>query len=145
MKKITLSVLLLVCIICTIKSQNLKTTSPEPSVSGSDTLVVLWINSDKEASYDMLLSYAGFSDKNSWWNHIIFIVWGPSGKLIVSDQEVQEKIKTLIDHGNEFFACKVCADKYGISSELEKLGITIKYTGEDLTYYLKNRYPILTF
>jgi hypothetical protein len=40
--------------------------------------------------------------------------------------------------GVKFMACKACADMYGVSNDLEKLGIEVKYMGAPLTGFLKN-------
>ena len=39
--------------------------------------------------------------------------------------------------GVELFACKACADNYGVSDKLAGLGIDVKYMGMPLTEILK--------
>jgi hypothetical protein len=41
-------------------------------------------------------------------------------------------------------ACKMCADKYGISAKLQSLGFEVKYMSE-LTDYLKEGRHVMTF
>jgi hypothetical protein len=41
-------------------------------------------------------------------------------------------------------ACKSCSDMYGVSENLEKLGIDVKYMGQPLTNYLKQGVTVLT-
>jgi hypothetical protein len=41
--------------------------------------------------------------------------------------------------GVALFACKACADIYGVSDKLSSLGIDVKYMGVPLTQYLKNK------
>jgi hypothetical protein len=41
--------------------------------------------------------------------------------------------------GVALFACKACADIYGVSDKLSSLGINVKYMGVPLTQYLKNK------
>jgi len=48
------------------------------------------------------------------------------------------------DIGVNLLACKGCSDLYDVSDDLEKLGITVKYTGKDLTDFIKNRH-VVTF
>ena len=46
----------------------------------------------------------------------------------------------------EVVACKACADSYGVSDILEKMGIEVKYMGQPLTQYLKeDEYKVVTF
>jgi hypothetical protein len=45
----------------------------------------------------------------------------------------------------ELFACKACADMYGVSDKLAKLGLEVKFIGEDLTKMLQGNWTSLTF
>ena len=48
--------------------------------------------------------------------------------------------------GVKLMACKACADMYGVSNDLEKLGIEVKFMGQPLTEYLQNNdYRVITF
>ena len=40
--------------------------------------------------------------------------------------------------GVKLRACKACSDAYGVSTNLEKLGVTVEYMGQPLTELLKN-------
>jgi hypothetical protein len=40
-------------------------------------------------------------------------------------------------------ACKACADLYGVSPDLEALGIEVKYMGTPLSDYLKEDRAVL--
>ena len=42
-------------------------------------------------------------------------------------------------------ACRSCADMFGVSQELEEIGIDVKYMGEPLTEYLKGDEKVITF
>ena len=65
-------------------------------------------------------------------------MWGSSSKLISVDRESQAHLSKMKDAGVKLAACKKCADMYGVSDDLEKLGIEVKYMGEPLTKFLKN-------
>jgi hypothetical protein len=53
------------------------------------------------------------------------------------DKELQESIKNMDEIGINLLACKGCADQYEVSDDLEKLGIEVKYTGVELTDFIK--------
>ena len=72
------------------------------------------------------------------------MVWGPSQKLLTEDEELQDYIKKMIENGIGVLACKGCADQYGIADQLEQIGITVRYTGKDLTDFIKER-QVITF
>jgi hypothetical protein len=50
----------------------------------------------------------------------------------------------MIENGIEVLACKGCADQYEISEKLEEIGVTVRYTGVDLTNFIKQRH-VITF
>jgi len=43
----------------------------------------------------------------------------------------------MINTGVTIEASKDCADKFGVTEKLERLGITVRYMGLPLTEYLK--------
>jgi hypothetical protein len=115
----------------------------ENTVKPEDKLVVLWTSGDREVALKMAFMYTFNSRKYNWWDDITLVVWGPSAKLLSEDKELQDYIKKIKDSGVQLKACKGCSDMYGVSEQLEKLGITVKYMGE-LTDYIKEGRHILT-
>ncbi len=110
----------------------------------NDKLVVVWTSGDKEVALKMVFMYTSNAKKNNWWEDITLLVWGPSAKLLSEDKELQDYVKTMLDSGINVLACKGCADQYGISEKLEQIGVTVKYTGVDLTNFIKERH-VITF
>jgi hypothetical protein len=101
-------------------------------------LVVLWTSGDREVALKMAFMYTLNSKLKGWWKDVTLIVWGPSSKLISLDTELQAHLVKMKEAGVKFMACKACSDMYGVSSDLEKLGIEVKYMGAPLTAFLKN-------
>lgn len=64
------------------------------------------------------------------------MVWCPSARLLTLDRELQEAPAEMREAGVRLPACKACADSYGVSEELERLGLEVRYMGEPLTRYL---------
>ncbi|MBN2436569.1 MAG: DsrE family protein [Spirochaetes bacterium] len=120
---------------------------PENSQSiglgGNEKLVVIWSSADREVALKMAFMYTINSKKYGWWEDITLVVWGPSAKLLSEDKELQDNIEHMLSLGITVKACKMCADSYGVSSQLEDLGITVKLMSE-LTDYLKEGRKILT-
>jgi len=110
-----------------------------------NTLVVLWSSGDREVALKMVFMYTVNARKKGWWEEVIFIVWGPSAKLLAEDEELQEQVRTMDELGIVLEACKKCSDIYGVSGKLEELGIDVKYMGEPLTSYLKQGMSTITF
>lgn len=120
--------------------------NPEKEVKSTPSrLVVVWTSGDREVALKMVFMYTYNAKKNGYWDTIRFIVWGPSSKLLAEDTELQEYIQRMKKVGVELFACKACADLYGVSDKLAKLGIEVKYIGQDLTSMLQNNWTSLTF
>ena len=118
--------------------------SDENQIKSKDKLVVLWTSGDRDLAIKMVFMYTYNAKKNKWWDDILLIVWGPSSKLLSTDQELQDYVKRMMGEGVIIKACKACADMYGVSQKLEDLGIEVKYMGVDLTNYIKDGRHILT-
>ncbi|MDA3900924.1 MAG: DsrE family protein [Spirochaetes bacterium] len=114
-----------------------------PGLSGEEKLVVLWTSADREVALKMAFMYTLNSKNFGWWEDITLVVWGPSAKLLSEDTELQDYIKRMLSLGITVKACKMCADSYGVTPQLEELGITVKLMSE-LTDYLKEGRKILT-
>jgi hypothetical protein len=82
--------------------------------------------------------------KRGWWKEISLIIWGASTRLLFEDEELQDYITRIKDAGVQIEACKVCSDNYGVSNQLERLGIEVKLMGAPITKYLKSDNKIIT-
>ena len=116
----------------------------EPSVESSK-LAVLWTSGDRDVALKMVFMYTLNAKKQGWFDHVQLIVWGPSSKLLSVDEELQASIAEMKDAGVELTACKACADSYGVSEQLESLGIEVKYMGVPLTEMLQSDWVVTTF
>jgi hypothetical protein len=65
--------------------------------------------------------------------------------LLSGDKELQQEILKMKEIGIEILVCKACADIYGLSEDLQKLGLEVRYVGKDLTDMLKSGWTTLTF
>jgi len=110
-----------------------------------ESLVVLWSSGDREVALKMVFMYTLNAKLKGWWKEINFIVWGPSAKLLTEDKELQDRIARMKDAGIVLEACRACADQYGVSENLEKMGIDVKYIGVPLTTYIKEDRYMITF
>ena len=108
-------------------------------------LIVTWTSGDREVALKMVYMYTFNAKKQGWFDEVRFLVWGPSSKLLSEDKELQDYIKRMKDEGVELFACKACADMYGVSDKLASLGIDVKYMGKPLTDMLQSGWTSLTF
>lgn len=102
------------------------------------TLVILWTSGDREVALKMAFMYTLNSKLKEWWKEVILIAWGPSSKLISVDTELQAYLLKIKDAGVKLLACKTCAELYGVSNDLEKLGFEVKSMGPPLSEFLKN-------
>lgn len=107
-------------------------------------LNILWTTDNKDTVQHMLVMYAINSKANGWWDEVNIIIWGASARLAGTDAEVQADIKEMLENGITIEACKACTDHFGVSKELLKLGIDVKFMGEPLTEYIKSGDKMLT-
>jgi len=117
----------------------------EKKPSKPDELIVLWTSGDREVALKMAFMYTLNSKRFKWgFKNVTLVIWGPSSKLLTQDKELQERVAEMKEEGVQVLACKKCADLYGISDNLRKLGIEVKYMGKPLTDYLRDdRYSVL--
>jgi hypothetical protein len=117
-----------------------KKTTDDPS-----KLLVVWTSGDRDVALKVAFMYTLNSKTSKWWNDVCLVVWGPSAKLLSEDRELQDYVKKMEAAGVVVQACKACADMYGVSDTLSKLGIDVKYMGKPLTDMLKSGWVNLTF
>ena len=111
----------------------------EKKPSKPDELVMLWTSGDREVASKMAFMYALNSKRFNWgWKNVTLVVWGPSSKLLAADTELQEYLSRMKEAGVKLLACKKCSDLYGVSDDLRRLDIEVKYMGKPLTDYLRN-------
>jgi hypothetical protein len=116
-----------------------KESSQRNRSSKPDELVVLWTSRDREVALKMAFMYTFNCKRFKWgWKEVSVIVWGPSAKLLAADTELQEHVIEMKEAGVKLLACKKCSDMYGVSNDLKRLGIDVKYMGKPLTDYLRD-------
>jgi hypothetical protein len=107
-------------------------------------LYVLWTNDNPITAEKMVFMYTINSLTRGWWEKVTLIIWGATAKLVSEDVNIQEKIREAQDAGVHITACKACTDQLGVTENIEKLNIEIKYWGVPLTDVLKNEEILLT-
>lgn len=109
-----------------------------------EKLNILWTTDNKDTVFNMLSMYAINSIRREWWENVNVILWGASVKLVANDTQVQTEVLEMLNAGLTVEACRDCCENFGVTSILEKLGITVKYMGASLTQYIKAGENILT-
>ena len=141
--------LLFTCLTFSIKAQTTNTTDSTTagnslSHAKKNQQLILWTSGDREAALKMVFMYSYNCKKYGWMDNVRLLIWGPSGKLLTEDLELQGRLNDLKKMGVELYACKACADLYGISDKLTELGITVVYTGQMLADLQKAGWFILS-
>ncbi len=110
-----------------------------------DKVVVVWSSADEMVAKRVVLPYVTNAKKKGWFKDVTLMVWGPSANTVAQSKELQTLVKEAQDAGVYTEACLACADAYGVTPTLEKLGFDMKYIGIPLATYLKTGYNVLTF
>ena len=110
-----------------------------------EKLVVVWSSGDREVALKMVFMYTRNARKRGWFDDVTFVIWGPSAQLLAADAEIQAGVAEMKNEGVRLEACRACADGYGVSADLDSLGVDVRYMGEPLTGYLKEGRRVLTF
>ena len=111
----------------------------------NNELAVIWSSSNPDVAKTTVFMYTLNAKCREWWDAVHLIVWGPSAKLLAEDENLQSKVKEMIEVGVDVCACKENADIYGVSDTLADLGIDVRYMGEPVTEMLKNGAKLITF
>lgn len=110
----------------------------------NEKIAVLWTSADRDVALNMVFMYSLNSRLRGWWNKVTLIVWGPSAKLLATDNELQQRLEDMKAANVELLACKACADNYGVADDLENLGVKVMYMGEPFTRLLKDNCTVIT-
>jgi hypothetical protein len=117
----------------------------EKSVTETDKLVVIWSSGDPDVALKVCFMYTHAAKRMKWFDEVMLVVWGPSAKLLNEDEKVQQKLLQMKADGVILKACVNCADQYGVSDNLRKMGIEVKGMGKELTQMLKDNWRQLNF
>ena len=103
-----------------------------------DKLTILWTSGDEDTALNMILMYTLKSASNRWWKECALITWGPSNLLATGNSRVRSELREIMAAGVKVYACRRCAERYGLIDELEAMGVTVQLMGETLTEHLKD-------
>lgn len=107
-------------------------------------LNILWTTTNKDTVFKMISMYSINAIKQNWWDEVEVIIWGGSAKLVGEDPQIQAEVIEMQHAGVKVKACQACADSFGVSDVIRKLGVEVDYMGEPLTKILKDDEKLLT-
>jgi hypothetical protein len=126
-------------------SLNMMVSAQENNYTGGDTLVVVWTSGDFEVAEKMVYMYVFNAKRAGWFDEVIFIIWGPSAKLLSENEKLREYLYKMKDEGIILEACIACANMYGVADDLRNMGIDVKGMGSVLSDYLKKGHRVMTY
>lgn len=145
MKKIMIAFLLLAGLLTTYPAVSQTTSAKAPSATPIENKqLILWASGDREVALKMVFMYAANAKKFGWKDNVRILIWGPSSKLAATDPGIQERMKQLQAVGVEIFACRACADEYGVTDKLSEHGIKVLYAGEMLANARREGWDVLS-
>jgi hypothetical protein len=136
---------ILILIVLIVGLLNMKVSAQGDNHTSGDTLVVVWTSGDFEVAEKMVYMYVFNAKHAGWFDEVIFIVWGPSAKLLSENEKLQEYLEKMKNEGIILEACVACANMYGVADDLRGMGIDVKGMGRVLSDYLKKDYRVMTF
>ena len=113
--------------------------------SETTKLGVVWTSGDREVALKMVFMYTFNAKRQGWFDEVRFVIWGPSQKLLVEDEELKEYLGRMQEAGVEVVACQACANMYDVVSDLEECGVDVRYMGQPLTAMLQGDWKVMTF
>jgi hypothetical protein len=110
-----------------------------------DKLLIIWSTSEIEVAKKMVLLYSSVILPRGYWDEAHLMIWGPSAKLLAENEELQEMVEKVKETGVKLSVCVVCSNDYGVTQQLEAMGVEAIHTGEFLTEALKKDWKVITF
>ena len=110
-----------------------------------DKLLIIWSTSEIEVAKKMVLLYSSVILPRGYWDQAHLMIWGPSAKLLADNEELQAMVAKVKETGVQLSVCVVCSDDYGVTKQLEEMGVEAIHTGEFLTEALKTDWKVITF
>jgi hypothetical protein len=114
-------------------------------IPARDALCVVWSSPNPEVADNLVFMYTRNALNKSWWKQVRLIIWGPTAPLVARDEPIRARLREMMADGVEVWACRACAENYGVVEELEALGANVLYVGEPFTEMLKSGWTQLTF
>ena len=88
--------------------------------------------------------YALNALKHGWMEEVKIIFFGPAQDLLLTDEELQKKIREYQEIEEAVVACKFISDRDKKSEQLSEFGIQVEYVGEMISNYIHEGYvPIV--
>jgi len=113
--------------------------------TNANKLAIIWSSSDKEVAERVILMYAQGAKAQKWFEEITILVWGPATNTLAHEAHLKNTVKEMLKTGISIKACSACSESYGVTKEIEAIGIEVIPLGPLLTDYIKNDVKILTF
>jgi hypothetical protein len=108
-------------------------------------LAVVWTSGDPEVAHRMVFMYAHNAKRAGWFDEVQIVIWGPSQRLLVSDKDIEAKVKAMQADGILVRACIACARSYGLVEKIRAMGFEVRGMGQPLTELLKSDWKVITF
>jgi len=105
----------------------------------NEKLLVIISTSEVEKARTGLL-YTINAKRNKWINDIKLIFFGPSEKLLLEDEIIQQYAEEFRLTDESVVACKFIAEQEKTEEKLTALGIEVEYVGEMISNYIKDGY-----
>lgn len=88
-------------------------------------LVILWTSVSEDNFFNMIVPFALSSQREEWFREVVVVIWGASAQTIAMTPAIKTELGIFINEGIKVKCCLQCADKYGVTNDLEKLGVSI--------------------
>jgi hypothetical protein len=134
-----------VLVICTLVAGVWSSSSHAAEQEAPSRLCVVWSSDDPGVAKNVCFMYTVNAKKRGWFEVVHLVVWGPSAKLLVENEDLQAELKAMQKVGVVVEACVTCANNYGVADDLRALDIDVKPMGVPLSDRLKGPWKVLTF
>ena len=84
--------------------------------------------------------YAVNALKQGWMEEVKIVFFGPAQDLLLTDEELQKRVKEYQEIEEAVVACKFISDRDEKSEQLNEIGVQVEYVGEMISRYIHEGY-----
>jgi hypothetical protein len=112
--------------------------TPQHALGASDKehatkIDLLWTDEDRDVFTESIVPYSHRYLDGKSGTELNLIIWGPAVKLLAEDDQLQNKLASMIDKGLQVKTSQFLTDQYGVTEELTEIGVEVGKTKDVLT------------
>lgn len=135
MKRLTFILAILLFPALSSMAQN---STPQHALAATDKehateVDLLWTDEDRDVFTESIVPYSHRYLDGKSGKELNLIIWGPAIKVLAENDQLQNKLASMIDKGLTVKTSQFLTDQYGVTEQLKQIGVEVGKTDNVLT------------